>query len=173
VEKTDAPASPGHQRRAHLLSRGGFGVQEGYWFATYLRHGASGLISAHPDCPAVIPPTSRRVAPAEAAEDGTAPGRQFPMIVPFAETYQGERTRIVYFTFGIDLLGRRRGDRPGRGGLAHLADAKLVQRRADPAVRVAVTAIRLLFRPGPARSLDHSRWMLGSSSCATSICARR
>jgi hypothetical protein len=88
-----------------LLSRGGFGVQEGYWVATYLMQGAIGLVSAQPDCPPVVPVDQidewRRQ---KRLKMERLPADQFPMLVAFAETYKGDPDPERYFRFGIDLL---------------------------------------------------------------------
>ncbi len=130
VEKSEATSFTRATNDAlTLLSRGGFGVQEGYWVATYLLHGAIGLISAQPDCPTAIPADQvdewRRQKRLKMEQ---LPADQFPMIVAFAETYKGEPDPDRYFTFGIDLLmAGVEATARARGGLAQPAGPKLVQ----------------------------------------------
>ncbi|GGQ50522.1 TetR/AcrR family transcriptional regulator [Couchioplanes azureus] len=88
-----------------LLTQAGFTVEEGYWAASYLLHGAIGLVAGQPGCPA-------RVPPGEAAEWRRQrrlqlerlPADRFPMLVAFAETYHREPDIDRYFAFGVDLL---------------------------------------------------------------------
>ncbi|SNS28875.1 transcriptional regulator, TetR family [Actinoplanes regularis] len=88
-----------------LLADAGFGVEEAYWIATYLLHGAMGLVATRPDCPASVPPEDaaewrrqRRV------QLECLPADQFPMMIEFAKTYQRAPDVERYFAFGVDLL---------------------------------------------------------------------
>ena len=88
-----------------LLGRAGFSVEEGYWVASYLLHGAIGLVAMQPDCPTIIPPEKvlewRRQRRLELER---LPADQFPMLVAFADTYNHEPDPERYFGFGVDLL---------------------------------------------------------------------
>lgn len=88
-----------------LLAEAGFDVQESYWVATYLMHGAIGLVAGQPDGPpqmtgrdAVEWRRQRRV------ELECLPADRYPMLVRFGATYAGEPDVERYFAFGIDLL---------------------------------------------------------------------
>jgi AcrR family transcriptional regulator len=88
-----------------LLTRAGFTVEEGYWIASYLLHGAVGLVAAQPGCPQLVPPEEatewrrrRRL------ELETLPAQEFPMLIAFADTYNHEPDPERYFGFGVDLL---------------------------------------------------------------------
>jgi TetR/AcrR family transcriptional regulator, tetracycline repressor protein len=88
-----------------LLARGGFGLQESYWVASYLLQGAIGLVNAQPGCPVTM-------SPAEATEWRRQrrlhlerlPADQYPMIVAYAKTIEDEPDVEAYYTLGIDLL---------------------------------------------------------------------
>jgi len=88
-----------------LLSEAGFSIQEGYWIASYLLHGAIGLVAAQPDCPPALPADEvaewrrqRRIALE------CLPADQFPMLVAFGATFAGEPDPERYYAFGIDVL---------------------------------------------------------------------
>ena len=88
-----------------LLGEAGFDVQEGWWIATHLMHGAIGLVAGQPDNPPQLPPEraaewrrQRRV------ELECLPADQFPMLVRFGETYAHQPDPERYFSFGVDLL---------------------------------------------------------------------
>jgi TetR/AcrR family transcriptional regulator, tetracycline repressor protein len=88
-----------------LLSRGGFGLDEGYWIASYLLHGSIGLVAAQPGCPATM-------TPEQAAEwrrqkrlnMEKLPPDEYGMVVAFARTLEREPDVDRYYRFGIDLL---------------------------------------------------------------------
>ncbi len=88
-----------------LLTEAGFGVQEAYWIASYLLHGAIGLVQAQPDCPANVPAAE---APEWRRQKRLAleslPADRYPMMVAFAATYAEEPDTERYYVFGIDLL---------------------------------------------------------------------
>lgn len=88
-----------------LLTSGGFTVQESYWVASQLLHGAIGLVAAQPDCPSIVPPAQapewRRQRRLELER---LPADEFPMLVAFSATYNGEPDPEKYFRFGVDLL---------------------------------------------------------------------
>jgi TetR/AcrR family transcriptional regulator, tetracycline repressor protein len=88
-----------------LLSRAGFSLDEGYWIASYLMHGAIGLVAAQPGCPTTM-------TPAEAAEwrrqkrltlEKLPPG-EYGMVVQFARTLEDEPDVERYYEFGVNLL---------------------------------------------------------------------
>jgi AcrR family transcriptional regulator len=88
-----------------LLTAGGFSVEQAYWVASYLLHGAIGLVKAQPDCPVNVPPE-------DAAEwrrqrrlmlESLPPDR-FPMMVAFAATYSRAPDNERYYSFGIDVI---------------------------------------------------------------------
>ncbi len=88
-----------------VLAKAGFGVQEGYWIATYLLHGAIGLVDGQPDCPPTVPAgevaewrRQRRVALE------CLPADQYPMLVRYGATLVDEPDPERYYEFGIDLL---------------------------------------------------------------------
>jgi len=88
-----------------LLSQAGFDLDEGYWIASYLLHGAIGLVAAQPGCPSSM-------TTAQAAEwrrqkrigMERLPADQFPNIVALARTAEQEPDLDRYYRFGIDLL---------------------------------------------------------------------
>jgi AcrR family transcriptional regulator len=88
-----------------LLTVPGFTVEESYWIASYLLHGAIGLVAAQPTCPVTLPP-------AEAAEWRRQrrlslerlPVDRFPLLVEFAASYGRELDVERYFDFGLSLL---------------------------------------------------------------------
>jgi AcrR family transcriptional regulator len=88
-----------------LLTQAGFTVEEGFWIASYLLHGAIGLVAAQPGCPQVVPPEEagewRRQRRLELE---ALPAQEFPMLIAFADTYNREPDPEQYFGFGIDLL---------------------------------------------------------------------
>jgi len=88
-----------------LLTRGGFTVQESYWVASQLLHGAIGLVAAQPDCPSIVPqaqaPEWRRQRRLELER---LPADEFPMLIAFSATYKDEPDPDRYFRFGVDLL---------------------------------------------------------------------
>ncbi|MFD0576355.1 TetR/AcrR family transcriptional regulator [Dactylosporangium darangshiense] len=88
-----------------LLERAGFSLEEGYWIATYLLHGAIGLVAAQPGCPANVPPDQvgewlrqHRVSLQ------SLPPERYPQMVRLADTYRALPDMDRYFAFGIDLL---------------------------------------------------------------------
>jgi AcrR family transcriptional regulator len=88
-----------------LLSRGGFSLEEGYWIASYLLHGAIGLVAAQPGCPSTMTPEQgaewqrqKRLAMEQ------LPADQYPHIVALARTVEDEPDVERYFRFGIDLI---------------------------------------------------------------------
>jgi AcrR family transcriptional regulator len=88
-----------------LLTRGGFGLDESYWIASYLLHGSIGLVAAQPGCPATM-------TPVEAAEWRRQkrltleklPPDEYGMVVQFARTLEDEPDIERYYQFGVDLL---------------------------------------------------------------------
>jgi AcrR family transcriptional regulator len=88
-----------------LLAQAGFDIEESFWVATYLLHGAIGLIAGEPACPAVLPADQaaewRRQKRLELQR---LPADRFPMLVAFADTFGREPDPERYFAFGIDLL---------------------------------------------------------------------
>jgi hypothetical protein len=88
-----------------LLHQAGFTVEESFWIASYLLHGAIGLAAAQPDCPQMVPPEKvaewrrQRRLQLEAL-----PADQFPMLIAFADTFNREPDPERYFAFGVDLL---------------------------------------------------------------------
>jgi TetR/AcrR family tetracycline transcriptional repressor len=88
-----------------LLTEAGFDIQEGYWIASYLMHGAIGLVAASPSCPPAM-------SEDEAAEWRRQkrltleklPPAEFPLMVRFAHTLDAEPDADRYYTFGIDLM---------------------------------------------------------------------
>jgi TetR/AcrR family tetracycline transcriptional repressor len=88
-----------------LLERAGFTLEEGYWAASYLLHGAIGLVHAQPGCPVTVPADQaaewlRR----ERVQLQTLSAERYPRMVRLAETYQGAPDLDRYFAFGIELL---------------------------------------------------------------------
>jgi AcrR family transcriptional regulator len=88
-----------------LLTEAGFGLQEAYWIASYLLHGAIGLVQAQPDCPANVPAEE---APEWRRQKRLAleslPADRYPMMVAFAATYSEKLDTERYYAFGVDLL---------------------------------------------------------------------
>jgi TetR/AcrR family tetracycline transcriptional repressor len=88
-----------------LLTAGGFTVEEGYWVASHLMHGAIGLVAAQPDCPANVPPDQtvewRRQRRLQLER---LPADRFPMLVAFAATFAEEPNLERYYAFGVDLM---------------------------------------------------------------------
>jgi AcrR family transcriptional regulator len=88
-----------------LLTHAGFTVQESYWVASQLLHGAIGMVAAQPDCPSIVPaaqaPEWRRQRRLELER---LPADEFPMLIAFSATYQDEPDPDRYFRFGADLL---------------------------------------------------------------------
>jgi AcrR family transcriptional regulator len=129
VEKSEAASfSRATNDALTLLTEGGFSVREGFWVATYLLHGAIGLVAAQPDCPAIVPADQveewRRQKRLKMEQ---LPADKFPMLVAFAATYKDEPDPERYFKFGIDLLmAGVAAIAQGRGGLAQPADSELV-----------------------------------------------
>lgn len=88
-----------------LLSRAGFSLDESYWIASYLLHGAIGLVAAQPGCPTTM-------TPAEATEWRRQkrlhleklPPDEYGMVVQFARTLEDEPDVERYYEFGVDLL---------------------------------------------------------------------
>jgi AcrR family transcriptional regulator len=106
VEKDEATSfSRATNDALTLLTRAGFDVREAFWVASYLLHGAIGLVAGQPDCPTTIPPEAaaewRRQ---KRLKMERLPSDKFPMLVAFAATYNEEPDPERYFTFGIDLL---------------------------------------------------------------------
>ena len=106
VDKTKATSfSRATNDALALLTQAGFTVEESFWIASYLLHGAIGLVAAQPDCPQMVPPEEvaewrrRRRLQLEAL-----PADQFPMLIAFADTYNREPDPERYFGFGVDLL---------------------------------------------------------------------
>jgi AcrR family transcriptional regulator len=88
-----------------LLTRGGYGLEEGYWAASYLLHGCIGLVDAQPGCPNTMTPAEgiewrrqKRLALEMLPRD------EYPMLVAFARTLEDEPDVERYYRFGIDLL---------------------------------------------------------------------
>jgi AcrR family transcriptional regulator len=88
-----------------LLTEAGFELQEAHWIASYLLHGAIGLVQAQPDCPASVPAAE---APEWRRQKRLAleslPADRYPMMVAFAATYAEAPDIERYYAFGIDLL---------------------------------------------------------------------
>jgi AcrR family transcriptional regulator len=88
-----------------LLTEAGFGIGEAYWIASYLLHGAIGLVHAQPDCPVNVPAVEaaewRRQRRLELER---LPAERFPMMVAFAGTYADAPDLDRYYAFGLDLL---------------------------------------------------------------------
>jgi TetR/AcrR family tetracycline transcriptional repressor len=106
VEKDEAASfSRATDDALTLLTRAGFDVREAFWVASYLLHGAIGLVAGQPDCPAIVPPDQvaewRRQ---KRLKMERLPADKFPMLVAFAGTYNEEPDPERYFAFGIDLL---------------------------------------------------------------------
>jgi TetR/AcrR family transcriptional regulator, tetracycline repressor protein len=106
VEKDEAASfSRATDDALTLLTRAGFGIQEAFWVASYLLHGAIGLVAGQPDCPTIVPAEDvaewRRQ---KRLKMERLPADQFPMLVAFAGTYNDEPDPERYFAFGIDLL---------------------------------------------------------------------
>jgi AcrR family transcriptional regulator len=108
-----------------LLAQAGFDAQEGMWVATYLLHGAMGLVSGQPDCPPTVPagqvPEWRRQRRLQLER---LPVDQFPMLVAFAGCYAEDFDAERYFTFGIDLI-MAAVETAASGRLAQTGDPKL------------------------------------------------
>lgn len=106
VEKDEAASfSRATDDALTLLTRAGFDVREAFWVASYLLHGAIGLVAAQPDCPTTIP--SEQAAEwrrQKRLKMERLPADKFPMLVAFAATYTEEPDPERYFAFGIDLL---------------------------------------------------------------------
>jgi AcrR family transcriptional regulator len=88
-----------------LLGRGGFGLEEGYWIASYLLHGAIGLVAAQPDCPSTMTEEQavewrrqKRLAMEQ------LPADRYPHIVALARSLGDKPDVDRYYRFGIDLL---------------------------------------------------------------------
>jgi AcrR family transcriptional regulator len=88
-----------------LLSRAGFGLDEGYWISSYLLHGAIGLVAAQPGCPTTMTPDEaaewrrqKRLALEQLSSS------EYPMVVAYARTLEDEPDVERYYAFGIDLL---------------------------------------------------------------------
>jgi AcrR family transcriptional regulator len=88
-----------------LLARAGLGLQESYWVAMHLLHGAIGLIASWPGQPTAM-------TPEEVAEcrrqtrltmEALSPS-EYPMVVAYARTLEQEPDPERYYAFGIDLL---------------------------------------------------------------------
>jgi AcrR family transcriptional regulator len=106
VEKDEAASfSRATDDALTLLTRAGFDVQEAFWVASYLLHGAIGLVAGQPYCPAVVPPQGvaewRRQ---KRLKMERLPADKFPMLIAFAATYPEQPDPERYFAFGIDLL---------------------------------------------------------------------
>ncbi|MFI6076149.1 TetR/AcrR family transcriptional regulator [Actinoplanes sp. NPDC051343] len=106
VEKDEATSfSRATDDALTLLTRAGFEVREAFWVASYLLHGAIGLVSGQPDCPTMVP--AQDVAEwrrQKRLKMERLPADQFPMLVAFAGTYNEEPDPERYFAFGVDLL---------------------------------------------------------------------
>jgi TetR/AcrR family transcriptional regulator, tetracycline repressor protein len=88
-----------------LLTEAGFGIDEAYWIASYLLHGAIGLVHAQPDCPVNVPAEEAAEWRRQKRLDlERLPADRFPMVVEFASTYAAAPDLERYYTFGIDLL---------------------------------------------------------------------
>jgi TetR/AcrR family tetracycline transcriptional repressor len=128
VEKSEAVSfSRATDDALALLARGGFDVEEGFWVASYLLHGAIGLIAAQPDCPVTIPADQvdewRRQKRLKMEQ---LPADQFPMLVAFAATYKDDLDQERYFRFGVDLLmAAVEATARARGGSAAGAPARV------------------------------------------------
>jgi TetR/AcrR family transcriptional regulator, tetracycline repressor protein len=88
-----------------LLTAAGFDLDESYWIASYLLHGAISLLAAQPDCPRTVPPEQadewRRLKRLDLVR---LPADKFPMVVAFASTYEHPVDQERYYGFGLDLL---------------------------------------------------------------------
>ncbi|MEV6343817.1 TetR family transcriptional regulator [Actinoplanes sp. NPDC051851] len=88
-----------------LLADAGFGLDEGYWVATYLLNGVIGLVGAQPESPAhltIDQAAEWRRQKRLALE--CLPADRFPMMIEFARTYEREPDVERYYDFGMDLL---------------------------------------------------------------------
>jgi TetR/AcrR family transcriptional regulator, tetracycline repressor protein len=109
LQSIDKQGSPNLTRATNdaleLLGRGGIGLEEGYWIASYLMHGSIGLVATQPGCPLTM-------SPREAAEwrrqkrlsMEQLPADEYPNIVALARTYEREPDIEQYYRFGIDTL---------------------------------------------------------------------
>jgi AcrR family transcriptional regulator len=109
LQNVDAKKAPNFARATNdalaLLARAGLGLQESYWVAMHLLHGAIGLIASWPG-------QSTAMTPEQAAEcrrqarltmEALAPS-EYPMMVAYARTLEQEPDPERYYAFGIDLL---------------------------------------------------------------------
>jgi TetR/AcrR family tetracycline transcriptional repressor len=88
-----------------LLERAGFPLDEGYWVASYLLHGAIGLVAAQPGCPANVPPEQAgEWLRQHRVQLQSLPAERYPQMVRLADTYLALPDSDRYFAFGIDLL---------------------------------------------------------------------
>jgi TetR/AcrR family tetracycline transcriptional repressor len=88
-----------------LLERAGFGLEEGYWIASYLLHSAIGLVAAQPGCPANVPPDQvGEWLRQHRVQLQSLPAERYPQMVRLADTYLALPDMDRYFSFGIDLL---------------------------------------------------------------------
>jgi TetR/AcrR family transcriptional regulator, tetracycline repressor protein len=88
-----------------LLTRGGYGLDEGYWAASYLLHGCIGLVSAQPGCPSTMtPPEATEWRRQKRLALELLPRDEYPMLVAFARTLESEPDVERYYQFGVDLL---------------------------------------------------------------------
>jgi AcrR family transcriptional regulator len=97
-----------------LLGRGGFGLEEGYWVASYLLQGSIGLVAAQPGCPTTM--TSAQAAEWRRQKRlalEKLPQHEYPMLVAFARTLESEPDVDRYYRFGVDLLMRAVGATAG------------------------------------------------------------
>jgi AcrR family transcriptional regulator len=109
MHSTDKTQTPSFNRATNdtlaLLADAGFDVEEAYWIASYLLHGAMNLVAAQPDCPASVPPEqAEEWRRQKRARLECLPADTFPMMIEFAKTYRRAPDVERYFVFGTDLL---------------------------------------------------------------------
>jgi TetR/AcrR family tetracycline transcriptional repressor len=91
-----------------LLARIGYtDVREGYAVASYLLHGAIGLVSTEPGCPTFMNPEQAIEWRRQKRRNLEAlPAAEYPMLTEFASTVEQPPDLEHYYTFGIDMLMR-------------------------------------------------------------------
>jgi TetR/AcrR family transcriptional regulator, tetracycline repressor protein len=88
-----------------LLTRGGLGLDQAHWTASYLLQGSIGLVAAQPGCPTMMTPeqaTEWRRQKRLTLEK--LPPGEYGMLVAFARTLEREPDIEQYYQFGVDLL---------------------------------------------------------------------